>query len=218
LNYFNIVGYDASDLMDKLSDYNYSISRKFYNSKTHSEEYKSFLLKLFYNAEYPYTFESSVIGEWLKGPSVNLPLSKDELRDIVIGFLDEYCKLAKKLDDYLWSFLNDWKTFKYEEGREIEVIPEKAKTIFKDFIVRKDIDGFLRDLIYIDRNGGRKYTLVNYALTFWDTWESFVNILEENRSKGWKYIPEFLEFYEQLNREGIEGSIEFNFKIIPVRN
>ncbi|GEO04458.1 hypothetical protein AAE02nite_21220 [Adhaeribacter aerolatus] len=211
------VGYDASDLMDKLSDYDHSISRKYYNSKTQSEEYKSFLAKLLNDAEYPYAFESTIISEWLKKPSDNLPLSKDELNSIVVNLFEKYCKVAEKLDDYLWSFFNDCKIYKYDAGNEVEVFSEKAKEVFRDFILQKDIDAFLRDLISVNRREEGKYTLNDYVLRIWDTWENFIAMLEENRNKGWKYIPEFLQFYQQVASEGFGNYIKFNFKTIPIK-
>jgi len=210
-----IVGYDANDLKNKLSDYDCSISRKYYDSSTPSPAYKSFFRSLFEGAKFPYSFESYTIGNWLDNNAEQLPLSIDELAEIAINYLEQYSNRIEKIDDHLWRLLNYCKLTNRENAVKEEVLPERAKTIFRNFIVTKDIDGFLFSMINPDRIDNGKFKLSNYILTFWNSWEDFLTVLEAN-NKHWKYIDEFIEFYKQVSSNGFESAVVFNFKIIPL--
>ncbi|MBK0402605.1 hypothetical protein I5M27_06385 [Adhaeribacter sp. BT258] len=212
------VGYDPDDLYDKLADYSFSISKKYYNSESSSEAYKTFLLNLFDQAPFPYSFESTILGKWIKRETLELPLSQREAERILIKLFDDYCNQTEKLDSYLWSFFHDCRTFEIVDEKRVEIIPEAAKSIFKDFIIKKDIDSFLVDLIHQDRRNEGKYTLDNFVEKIWKSWDDFIEIIESKKDKDCMYIPEFLEFYKEVKKVGFGNYTNFKFNIIPIKN
>ncbi|MBC3542110.1 P-loop NTPase fold protein [Rufibacter sediminis] len=216
-SYSSIVGYDVDDLRNKLSDYNQELSRNYYNSANSEILYKTFFRELFQNAKYPYLFESRLIGDWLKGSIDNFPISRDELRDYAISYFAEYCSRALNLNEYVWEMLYDCQLQESEKAPNTSIIPKRAKDIFLDFLIEKDIDGVIVDIIQPDRRNEAKYSLSGYVIGIWESWDEFIEFLTDNRNNNWKYIDEFIEFYTAASEKGFENSIEFNFKTIPVK-
>lgn len=210
-------GYDSEDLMNKLSDYDFSISRNFYDSTTASNEYRSFFSNLLVSAKFPFELESSLIGQWIRYPAKHLPLTIEELQNIVIDYFDQYCNYTDNLDQPHWELLYNCMLNK-NHSEAYERYPKRAQEIFKNFILTKDIDGFILSLIKPDRGNDSEYSLTNYALYFWETWESFLRVLEQNNTGRWKYIEEFIEFYKMAESNDSNESIAYNFKTIPVKN
>ncbi|MBC5773139.1 hypothetical protein H8S95_03610 [Pontibacter sp. KCTC 32443] len=212
--YFSIVGYNDEDLINKLSMYDSSASTKFYPSP---EEYLLFFLSLFKEATYPFTFESRLIGRWLKNSNWNLPVTKDDLVDCAVSYFEEYANRNNQIDDEFWRFFQYTHiTIQAEDGTKKEIIPDKARHIFKKFILTKDLEGFLKSLIVPDRNNSARFSLTNYVLTFWKNWDEFLDILEANKDVNPLYIKEFIDFYNLLSVNGIETPIEYKFDVIPI--
>lgn len=153
--------------------------------------------------------------------SDSFPLSKDELMAIVLEYFKSYCSVNNKLDSNLWNlFHNSKQTVWIPTGgnsyQKKEVIPDETKFIMKEFVLNKDLDGFLLALIDPEPFDQRKFAISNFVVALFDNWENFKQILEEQSNEKWIYLEEFKNLLSAYEETNYSQYVDFKFDKIPI--
>lgn len=217
----NIVGYDGRDLLDKLNNYENKLATSYYGEIEGDDKLKTFVKSLFLEANSPYSFEADLIRLANMEFSENFPLTKEELKKIVIDYFKKYCLTVNKLDNNIWSlFHNSKQTNRVSTGgnsyQREEVMPDETKSTMKEFVLKKDLNGFLLALIDPEPFDQKKFSISNFALALFDDWENFKQILELQSEEKWMYLGEFKKFLSEYELKNYSQDVDFRFDIIPI--
>jgi hypothetical protein len=214
----DLVGYDGEDLYYKLYNSENKLSETYYSGS--NEDLRTFILSLFQSAKRPYAFEADFIRFANNQYSKPFSLSKDDLKNLAIEYFRTYCETNEKLDNIVWSLFHDCKQTDWiEEGngvsRKEENIPFEVKEIFKDFIINKDLDGFIFSITEPAPFDNGKYAVSNIVVALYGSWQNFKSVLDQQVGKNWKYLDEFLLFWNLFEKDGFTKYVDFKFKVIP---
>lgn len=185
------------------------------------DEYKNFLLQVLKEEKPNYLEKSRLLGYITKGAILSdIPLTADELIDVLVGYLEHHCNTSEKWDEYNWELFRN--TAKIEEvvdekgNWEKKVyLSSRSKEILRGFIREKGLDGFISDVIFSQSEG--KYTIQTYVQDIYeDSWESFETFIFEEDETKWQYLNEFKLFFQKFKSANYE-EVEFDFKNIPTR-
>ncbi len=217
----NLVGYDSKDLYDKLNNYDNKLATSYYGGLEGSAKLKAFVKSLFLKAKSPYSFEAGLIRYANMEFSDTFPLTKDELKEIVIDYFKKYCSTVDKLDNNIWSLFHNskqtnWVTTGGNSYHKEEMMPNETKSIIKEFVLNKDLNGFLLALIDPEPFDQRKFSISNFALALFDDWESFKQILEEQSEEKWIYLREFKKLLSEYESKNYSQYVDFKFDKIPI--
>lgn len=219
--YFGLVGYDGKDLKRKLSDYDSQLSEALYGGDTEGKEkLHTFVKELLESAPSPFTYEADFIHFLYDEYTYAFPLTKVELKDLLLSYLKTYCKQISYFDNHVWylytrCMLIEWEPEDSDVRSKVERIPEEANDILKDFILNKDFDGFLRHSIQFYVNGSR-FALGVYPSRIFGSREKFKEVLQAQEENRWMYLKEFKEFLAAFEAQGGSNFIEYNFSVIPI--
>jgi len=218
-----LIGYDGQDLMEKMNNNNNKIVLRFYPEPEGTEELKTFVRGLFNKAKSPYSFEADFIKLLNLQFSSHFPLSKSELKDIIINYLKIYCSEIETFNPYVWILFHnceqtEWVSSGGSASREQETTPIEAKEIIKDFILNKDLDGFLFSIIEVGTLDFKKFRISDATLKIFDNWDTFKNELALKNVKTSKYLLEFNSFLAKYALEKYASPVEFSFKSIPIQS
>lgn len=219
--YSKLVGYEGSDLKKKLSDYNGRISNELYGGGIEGRnKLHVFVKELFENAPFPYTYDADFIHFLYDEYTQAFPLTKIELKELLLSYLRIYCKQVSHFNDqilYLHSrcILVEWEPEDANVQDKVERIPEEANDIIKDFILNKDLDGFLRHSIQFYNNGNR-FALGIYPSRIFGSRDKFKMVLQAQDENRWKYLKEFKDFLSAFEAQGGSNFIEYKFSDIPI--
>lgn len=215
------VGYTNSDLISKLSDHEFKLSKKFYEENP--ERPKDFIRNILSNAEHPYVVEAEFLYDVRADMNMDsFPLPKEELEKVSGEYLSKYCQESKKLDHYLWHLFNCCGTKEWvpkgggSYSRRDGPYLEKSIAILKDFVLEKDMDGFLLSQIRSDMRNEKVFAMSDFASTLFGDWESFEKVLSTLNESDHEYLEEFKEFYSVFKTAGGNQHVSFTFKKIPV--
>jgi len=215
------VGYNGKDIRKKLDNYENRLSKKYY-SDIGENKLKEFVENLFKQAEKPYIFESILIRDLNSDFSEdNFPLIKEELTEIVVGYFEKYCAEATNLDNNVWRLYHSCKYKEYiSTGNstyrsQVKVI-EKGKQIMLDFVINKDLDGYLFAIVAPETFKQTIYAVSDTVLELFESWADFKKVIFEQDKKKWKYLDEFQKFFETFEAQGFSKYVPFNFDIIPI--
>jgi len=217
----NLVGYDGKDLYNKLNNYDNELAIRYYGEEDGAEKLKDFVKNIFLEAKSPYSFESDFIRYVNMEFSDSFPLSKDELMVIVLEYFESYCSVNIKLDIHLWSlFHNSKQTVWIPTGgnsyQKQEVLPDTTKSIMREFVLNKDLDGFLLALIDPEPFDQRKFAISNFVVALFDNWANFKKILEEQSNEKWIYLEEFKNLLSAYEEKNYSQYVDFKFDKIPI--
>ena len=87
----------------------------------------------------------------------------------------------------------------------------------KDFVINKDLDGFLYSLRDYEPFHHKKFKISDSALYLFGDWQSFETILKEQDEGKWLYLKEFKAFFEVVKAKNFIEYIDFKFEIMPVQ-
>lgn len=218
-NLSSYVSYDGSDLYSKLNNYEDALSKKYYSGDKKSLEI--FVRNIFESAKYPFRFEAEFIFMLKDSFLENFPLSIEELNDSTISYFEKYCEITEKIDDNFWNLyhcsviINKINSSPSAYTKE-RTIPEKVKSIFKDFII-KDMDNFILSVIVIEPYNNRS-SLSKIILEIFNDWSSFEKTIKSLNIENSKYLEEFKRFILNLSKHQYKESIEFEFIDIPIQS
>ena len=224
-NFYNegLVGYEGSDLLSKLNNYDNKINKTLYSNGSGTGNVKAFMLQLFNNATFPFTFEAEFLRYINSEFSDSFVLSKDETKEIVLDYFRKYCNESPKFDHNFWHLYNccqktDFIPAGGDSYHHQEKIFDEANGTARKFIIGKGLDGFL--LSVVDDNFARKndgYAIHNSVVRIFGSWESFKKVLfEELKDDGSQYLAEFKEFFNAFELTAFSKYIDFRFKVIPI--
>lgn len=221
-HYYPVVGYDVKDLADKLGDYQNILSDTIYSSSGGKQGLKNFIKGILEAGESPYYFEAEftyhVLDRYFHDDT--FPLTKKEMEDISIGYLEKFCNSESKIDGSLFFLF--WKTQSTEyistggnAYRSEKSIPERAKEIIKKFIL-KDFDEFLLRLIEVESLRQKSFTVAKTVPTIYNSWNDFQLVLDSEDDSKWAYLKEFKEFYAECLKVDFRNYVPFDFQVIPI--
>jgi hypothetical protein len=194
------------------------IAKTYYNGNINL--FKFFLLEIFKEAKYPYSFESSLAYDFLysllnKQSSNNDFITEDELKEIILNYLDLYCNSENSTeinsDSYVLYYNNQSSINQID--RRI-TLSKPANTIFRNFI-QKNPESYIKSLIrpYFTPHDGKTFTLEPFVSQTFESFEKFESFL--NNQKNSTQVLEFKTFYHRykINNyqpiEFVRGTIEF---------
>jgi len=212
------VGYDGSDLAGKLSN-SYHRLDKLYNGS--EEEANKFIIQKFNEAVAPYP-EASIVKDML-GTMVDdeYIVSKDQLMNILLGYLEKYLDSISLIDRNAW-FLYQYcevKVFRKESSRiygsEVIVV-SGANEAFISFIRNRDTYGFLNTLISRspldpEESNIKSFVIWDIATKIFKNWDGLYNFLNSINSTDKHYVTEFIAFYHKFRDAGF-SAVPFPFK------
>ncbi len=216
-----VLGFDARNLMDKLSD---KKTEKLYREEGGKEALRNFIKEQLTQAPSPYCF----VSEFIESVNAKLfdesifPLVQKELEAISTGYLKAYCDVNDSVD---WNAMQlFWHTkqtiYSSSDGRSYtgrKEYPGEAKQIIKD-LFRKDLDAFLYMAVDLEMTRQHLAAVGNSLLDIFDTWEAFKSFIEAEEETKWKYLHEFKQFFAVFEEGGFVKYVEFDFKVIPIEN
>lgn len=213
------VGYDGSDLANKLSNSHHRLD-KLYNG-SHGEV-KKFIIGKFNEAKSPYLTEAAIIKDML-GVMVDdeYVISKSELSEILLGYLESYLAKISTLDTNAWFLYQDCevKVFVADSSRSYvsqKKVVSGANEAFLSFIKEKDTYGFLNSLISVSphdsyESGIKNFAIWDIAVRIFGSWEEFYRFLISVESPNKEYVAEFLVFYNKFKDSNFSSHVPFNF-------
>lgn len=214
-----IVWYDIGDLIDKMVNYDGEIGKKHY---ANIKEYNEFVESFFKDAVSPYLFESSLANllYWRDLKSEYFPIAKPELETFITGYLEKYCNESDKIDANIWELYRNCTLIEWEPtGNNSQVSKTRkannADDIFKNFILNKDLDGFLATIITGDFDPNRFY-ISEIVLSLFCNYNNFKQVLNEQDDGKWEYLKEFKEFFAELEKHNFSRRVAFEFKTIDL--
>lgn len=221
------VWFSLSNIYEKLI--NKTKINQLYNiSEEESDnEYKDFIYRLFISQESKHFFEASFINYYLNSSlysEVYFPLSRPELREILLRYLSEYCSNNERVSQHFWHFytqcsLKDRNSLNknglvFENKSPSDILFDKATEIVKEFVLKVDLKGFLDHTIKstTDGNGNKYHKIDNSFFDIFETIENFESCILETGSKNVYYVQEFIDFLNEAKRKGFDMSIKYDFK------
>lgn len=220
--YWGYHGYYIGDLLGKPN-----IIRQFYDDE--KVEYKNYLEKLLLAKEIKFNSTNELVVSLLKGEYYHIEsfFSKDELSAILLVYFERIIDSSTKLTpDLWWHYINSLKR-KESAGHQYNVtnvsysINEKATELMREFILNKDIDGFIRRIaIHKPTPADDSYIPSGLIDSVFGTKDEFCQTLKDYNGES-IYKDEFLRFVEEFKRASI---IQIGrtfpasyFNIIPVQ-
>jgi hypothetical protein len=218
----NIIGYDGKDLYKKLNDYKDFLAESYYKDIGEGESLKEFILKLLTKAASPFTYEAAFIRHVNAEFSDSFSLTKNELSELVINYFKTYCQHVQKLDNSVWHLYHCCRKTEWLSGgggsyHKNEFMPEEVKEIMKKFILNKDLDGFLLSSIDPEPFDQNKFAIGNFVPDLFGDWLSFKVTLDQQSEEKWKFLKEYKDFLMAYEKPNFSYYVEFNFKVIPIK-
>ncbi|MEP7229319.1 MAG: P-loop NTPase fold protein [Ginsengibacter sp.] len=215
--------YLYKNLYEKLNNYGDMVTSKYYNYDNGKKDYVKFTYDLFASANSPYLFESQLVkyfkSVYYDENSFVLPLKK--LNEFNIEYFRKYCLEEHKISHDFWILF--WNTevriIKNDDNdmfTKDKALSEEVKSLFKDFISNKDLDGFLLGAIHPALFGSKQFILSTSIATIFTDWPSFEHFLNKQDETKWSYLKEFKEFFYIMKGANFERNVDFIFKDIPV--
>lgn len=222
-NFFsrNLVGYDGKDLMDKVNNYDNKLVERYYPEENGNEILKAFIKGQFDQARSPYSFESDLIRHLNGHFSDTFVLTKEELKETCLHYFRKYCQATDKLDSNVWHLFHNCKQTEWipaggNSYSKQETMPEEIKETMKDFVLNKDLDGFLFAIIEIEPFDQKKFSISNVIVGLFGNWKAFEEELSQKDENESKYLKEFREFLTLYAAKNYSQYIDFYFDIIPI--
>ncbi len=216
---WNLVGFNGEDLQNKLSNYSGRLSDKLY-AKDKPEELKTFVRSIFEGAKSPYSFEAEFLS-YLSGQlSDTFPITKDEIKEFTFEYLKKYCSEVDKLDSNVWNLFQcckqtEWIPAGGNSYSKKEAFTEESKTLMKDFLLNKDLDGFLFSIIATKAFEQDLFAISSFVIEIFDNWKAFEEELSKKDEEKSKYLNEFRALLAKFAGTNYSQYVSFKFQTIP---
>ena len=215
-------GYDFDNLFEKLISHQVYIKLKYFENE---DEYKEFILSIFKNAPSPYAFDIEFIYTLFNKYSISddFIVPKEEFDNIRLEYLKKYLLTATKFDLNVWHLYhcNDIIIAEPQGGNTYQIQKSKkpeATQLIIDFIKTKALDSFLLDIITQQPFNNESYAVSEIIPNMFGSFENFSGFLGKLKKEDYKYLSEFINFYEALKEFKYNRYIEFKFSEIPIQN
>jgi hypothetical protein len=213
-------GFDYDNLFTKISDYDNSISSKFYETR---EELQLFITTIFESAPSPYIFESEFIFQTLDKHSIsyNFIVPKEKFDFYRIEYFRKYLNQTQNLDNNVWQLYHLCDIIESrprgDNSYEIHKLKNpEATSLFIEFIKEKSLDEFLRAIIKKEPFHNNLFAVSELIPQMFETYEGFGSFLESFNKSTFKYLDEFQTFYKKFSETNFKKYVEFKFKVIPI--
>ncbi|MBN8692574.1 MAG: hypothetical protein J0L69_05220 [Bacteroidetes bacterium] len=220
-SYSTLIGYDSNDLQSKLGQ---SSQKKYYNYTDGGKDFKKFVLHQFLKNP-PYEIEAAIINDWLSHWPDDFVLPFDYGERLVCYYFARHIRKMEKMDRSFWYFFHCCKYTKWvprdNSGTRdgYKTVFDKAKEIVKEFVLTKDLEGFLVAIIEHNWRGdddNSQFAVSDTVRQVWDSWQSFKDFIYSLNITSEK-LDEFKTFFEKFEKTQFKKYVEFDFKTIPVR-
>jgi hypothetical protein len=214
------IGYYHKDFIDKLSNHEKSISKKFYGGN--DEEYRSFIRSLFYRAESPYTFESDLLQSVLNDFYYdNFIIPLEEINDQLVKYLTDYLRSARELDRHCWDLYSKCSIPRREYTSASTYRTEWSKNpmaneVFIDFVENRALHDFLLAIIEGEIREQKTFRVVDVVVRLFGSYEAFQEFLDRQDEEDHEYLSEFKEFLEVFTANEPKVYVPFEFEKIPI--
>lgn len=225
----DIVGFNAENLKNKLFNYDNWIAKRFYNYDNGEKDFESFMFSLFKPGNYPYRFESSVLGNWLRYWFETKPMSKEQAVEIVCGYLKDFAEKEKKFSSILWELYRCCYYDDYEENESIS--PERGRTVvtkmpaeadktIKDLAENHDFDSFIKNtaITYAPFSENKATLNISYINKLWGSIDAFEEIINKITNEKSNIIEEFKQFFLELKKANFQSIDITNDKLKRLKN
>ena len=216
---WNLVGFNGEDLHNKMSNYAGKLSDKLYG-KANPEELKTFIRSIFEGAKSPYSFEAEFLS-YLSGQlSDTFPITKDEIKEFTFEYLKKYCSEVDMLDSNVWNLFQcckqtEWIPAGGNSYSKKEAFTEESKTLMKDFLLNKDLDGFLLSIIATKAFVQDLFAISSFVIEIFDNWKAFEEELSKKDEEKSKYLNEFRALLAKFAGTNYSQYVSFKFQTIP---
>lgn len=220
----DVVGYDGTDIRIKL--HKNILTERFYSDENGAEDLKLFVKSVLNNPDSSHYFDSEFIRDFNqrfqpdKTSSYTFPLNYDEITEIAIGYLKKELLEKTKFTPKIWYFYYNCKYSDFEEFEgsytpKIEELPVEVKTLIRDFILTKDIDGFI--VFSIEPNVLKTSFSIKRDIVFdlfgnWNDFKSAIKLMDNAHSR---YLSEYKTFIDRFDEINFIRHIEYSFSVIP---
>ncbi len=217
------VSIGVKSVSDKLYNGEGRITKRYYEDPA---EFKLFVWSLLENAPFPYVFEGALVSEWLDDFNENLPVPKEELKQIAVIYLRNYCESSDRfdrLDDHFWRLFHvcSFKRWISQGGGSYmseKIFLDGAKDIVKAFAAHKDPEGFLSAMITPEMRDKALFKVSDVVLYVWNTWEEFRQfLLTLSQERSSPIVEEFISFYNEFLITDAKVYIPFIFNEIDIK-
>ncbi|PJJ64591.1 KAP-like P-loop domain-containing protein [Chryseobacterium geocarposphaerae] len=219
------------DYVDRcISNYESRISKKFYGGNV--QEYRVFLLSLFYYAKFPYIFETRICKYLYKGvyDSEDDALTKQDIKDFVVYEFRNFIEVMEYDNNNFFDLFNRstlLENYQQEIGSNVwyerELILPEIKELSK-LVITRFPDQFLTDIL--DDGGRKKYSKDNqkqiiginsFVLKIFPSYDDFIEFIRtEVNDQSSVFKNEFLEFADKLPTK--DDFISYDFTYLPIKN
>jgi hypothetical protein len=212
----NLVWYDEEKLIYLLT--NESKIKDLYDSRGENFNYKKFLIKLFDDAKYPYTYEYHVIDALIKSHDIWFPLTAMNLYEKWLEYLKAITSDISSFNKNAYYMYYNFKdSINYNLTKVVnngmELI-ENAKKITIKYIG----DTFEESLIILFqrmlRDNAQYSFNANLILDLFESWENFDEFVESKKENDSEILNEFREFHFVSKKLGHGKFIPFKFNHI----
>ncbi|MBS1549554.1 MAG: AAA family ATPase [Bacteroidetes bacterium] len=167
------------------------------------DDLKNFITKIFYEAKYPYLFESNVLSSINSNvfrEDSEFILGMDKINDILKFYILKYLNEINSFDVYFWRLYNKCKKMSIEESYKIFTVYDEVKAKIIDLL--KDSSSciyFMKSIIDMgmDDDVGKihKETIED----IFETVENFERLILNDRSLNCdSFMVEFKDFYYKV--------------------
>jgi hypothetical protein len=218
----NLVGYDGKDLLDKIGTGEELVAR-YYLEADGKNTLKFFLKSLFVEAPIPYYFEAELIRYFNSHIFPEFVFEKEELKEICIGYLRNYCLEVDKLNNNVLHLFRsceqtEWVPVGNSRFVKRTVIPNEAREIIIEFISTNDLDGFLLVIISIEPFERKTFAISKLVIDVFENWKNFECFLLQFDENEFLYLKEFKLFQKLNSSKSYSEHIDFTFKVIPIED
>lgn len=200
-----IRGYDLDDLEAKLDWRSKKIKKWFNNDE---QLFKRFVQDIFTSTPSPYFFDSEFLQKMSSTYiSDEFILTKEEMNEICVNYLEKYLDNNEKLDSNIWSLFHNCNLSNKTNS-------PKAKELIIKFITEKDLDGYLSSnnvVQYDPFDKSKKFIPENILFTH----ESFTEMINQQDENKHPFVIDIKGLFEEMKKHGLKKQVEYKFKYIP---
>lgn len=221
--YQHTIGYDGDRLIEMIGGYQNN-SGVLYANAGGKDALGRFIKQVFEEADMPFYYESQFVrlaNRTLVDGAI-FPLTRDELKQISIGYLEKYYKEYQKIDQRLLDLFWDCEQTKFLSSgnggySDEKYYPDDICSIMRE-IINKELNEFIYLMIDAEPLNQETFAISGGVTIIFGSWEKFKEYINGEKDTKWSYLKEFKELFTALEATGFKKYINFKFYTIPIDN
>ena len=200
-------------LLSKIRDHK-NIVKNYYNGDV--GKYKLFLNDVLSNDKIPFIYCVSLIYYIVNDLNIHdkLVLTKEELLDINVGYLEKYLNSTDELDKIAWGLFYDCKAIILtKDMRSFQRISDKAREIMQVFFRQKGLKYFLERVAF--KKGYDGFGFGDGVMHVFIKPENILEFVQNFKEKN--LVLEFESYFEKARERAFQEYIPFDFKEINIK-